>query len=112
VIALPYGFRYQGKIYRSITAIAREITGTHCNGSIFFGLRDTKGSTSGREQVRVRPRCAGLQAPPMVHQQAAGASEREAIAEPESGQRLERTPATATSARAPNSPIPGPCWRA
>jgi len=24
VIALPYGFRYQGKIYRSLTAIARE----------------------------------------------------------------------------------------
>jgi hypothetical protein len=23
VIALPYGFRYQGKIYRSLTAIAR-----------------------------------------------------------------------------------------
>jgi hypothetical protein len=26
VIAVPYGFRYQGKIYRSLTAIAREIT--------------------------------------------------------------------------------------
>jgi hypothetical protein len=58
VIALPYGFRYQGKFYRSLTAIAREITGTHRNGAAFFGLRDAKGSTDGREQLRVRPRCS------------------------------------------------------
>jgi DUF2924 family protein len=93
VIALPYGFRYQGKIYRSLTAIAREITGTHRNGAVFFGLRDAKGSAAGRDHVRVRPRCAGVQLPPMVHPQAAGASERQAIAEPQLGQSLERTPA-------------------
>jgi DUF2924 family protein len=85
VVALPYGFRYQGKIYRSLTAIAREITGAHRDGAAFFGLRDAKGSAGGRDQVRVRPRGAGVQPPPMDHQPATGASERQAIAEPESG---------------------------
>jgi hypothetical protein len=94
VIALPYGFRYQGKIYRSLTAIAREITGTHRNGAAFFGLRDAKGSAGGRNRVRVRPRCAGVQLPPMVHPQAAGASERQAIAEPQLGQSLEQDTGT------------------
>ena len=87
VIALPYGFCYQGKIYRSLTAIAREITGTHRNGAAFFGLRDAKGSAGTGDRVRLRPRCAGVQPPPMVHQQATCASEHQAIAEPESGQR-------------------------
>ena len=76
VIALPYGFRYQGKIYRSLTDIAREITGTHCNGAIFFGLRDAKGSADARDRVRL---CAGVQPPPIGHQQATGASECQAI---------------------------------
>jgi hypothetical protein len=89
VIALPYGFRYQGKIYRSLAAIAREISGTHRNGAAFFGLRDAKGSAGTGDRVRSRPRCAGVQPPPMVHQQVTCASERQAIAEPKSGQSLE-----------------------
>ena len=32
-------FVYQGKTYRSLTVIAREITGTHQSGPRFFGLR-------------------------------------------------------------------------
>ena len=32
-------FVYQGKSYRSLTVIAREITGTHQSGPRFFGLR-------------------------------------------------------------------------
>ena len=91
VIALPYGFRYQGKIYRSLTAIAHEITGTHQNGAAFFGLRDVKGLAGSRDQVRLRPRGAGVQAPPMAHQQVTCANERQVIAEPESWQRLVRT---------------------
>lgn len=112
VIALPSDFRYQGKIYRSLTAIAREITGTHRNGATFFGLRDAKGSTSGREQVRVRPHCTGVQLPPMVHQQATGASEGQAIAEPELGQSLERTPAERRKRASAEQFDSGACWRA
>ena len=38
VIAVNNGFEFEGRIYRSLTAIAKAITGTHWNGRIFFGL--------------------------------------------------------------------------
>jgi len=38
VKALPKGFEFQGKTYRSLTAIAKIITGMHWNGYLFFGL--------------------------------------------------------------------------
>ncbi len=38
VKALPKGFEFQNKTYRSLTAIAKTITGMHWNGSLFFGL--------------------------------------------------------------------------
>jgi len=34
------GFAYRGKTYRSLSSIAREITGSRWNGPRFFGLRD------------------------------------------------------------------------
>ena len=37
------GFAYQGREYRSLSAIARAITGTQWNGPAFFGLRTIKG---------------------------------------------------------------------
>jgi len=40
VVTLPDGqFEYQGKPYRSLTAIANLITGTRWSGPAFFGLR-------------------------------------------------------------------------
>jgi hypothetical protein len=33
------GFEYQGRPYKSLSAIARHITGTRWNGLLFFGLR-------------------------------------------------------------------------
>lgn len=36
------GFQFKGKTYRSLSAIAREITGRHCGGRRFFGLNPTK----------------------------------------------------------------------
>ena len=33
------GFEYAGKPYRSLSAIARAITGTRWNGLVFFGLK-------------------------------------------------------------------------
>jgi hypothetical protein len=38
VRVLPKGFEYRGSIYRSLSAIANEITGSHWNGQRFFGV--------------------------------------------------------------------------
>ncbi|AXE66428.1 hypothetical protein BBF93_12750 [Hyphomonas sp. CACIAM 19H1] len=35
------GYRYQGRVYRSLSAIAREITGARWSGPRFFGLKGT-----------------------------------------------------------------------
>ncbi|MBQ9270780.1 MAG: DUF2924 domain-containing protein [Alphaproteobacteria bacterium] len=34
---------YNGKIYKTLTAVARQITGRHCSGYSFFGLSDKRG---------------------------------------------------------------------
>ena len=39
VMALDKGFEYKGKAYKSLSAIANEITGTRWNGKVFFGLK-------------------------------------------------------------------------
>ena len=39
VTVLSDGFAYNGKTYRSLTAISRQITGTAWSGPLFFGLR-------------------------------------------------------------------------
>ena len=39
VIVVHGGFKYDGRKWRSLTAIAREITGTPWSGPLFFGLR-------------------------------------------------------------------------
>jgi len=39
VMVSQTGFEYMGKSYRSLSAIAKEITGTKWNGLVFFGLR-------------------------------------------------------------------------
>ena len=38
VKVLEKGFEYNGKIYKTLSAIAKEITGSHWNGYLFFGL--------------------------------------------------------------------------
>lgn len=38
VIALRDGFEFEGRKYRSLTAIVKAITGTHWNGRKFFGV--------------------------------------------------------------------------
>jgi len=32
-------YRYNGREFRNLTAVAKAITGTHWNGPAFFGLR-------------------------------------------------------------------------
>jgi hypothetical protein len=39
VKVLPDGFAYQGETYDSLSAVAKVITGSHCNGFLFFRLR-------------------------------------------------------------------------
>jgi Protein of unknown function (DUF2924) len=38
VKVLPDGFAYQGETYDSLSAVAEAITGSHCNGFLFFRL--------------------------------------------------------------------------
>jgi len=42
VMVLPKGFEYQGQAYRSLSAIAHEITGSHWNGRAFFNVGPRK----------------------------------------------------------------------
>ena len=39
VRVLPKGFEFDGDVYRSLSAVARKVTGAHWNGFHFFGLR-------------------------------------------------------------------------
>jgi hypothetical protein len=42
VIVLEDGFEYAGERWKSLTAIAKAITGTHWNGPRFFGLSERR----------------------------------------------------------------------
>ncbi len=45
VTVLNDGFKFEGRRYRSLTQIAREITGAHWSGPRFFGLTGRKGAS-------------------------------------------------------------------
>ena len=38
VRVLAAGLEYDGKVYPSLSAVAKAITGSHCNGFLFFRL--------------------------------------------------------------------------
>ncbi|MBI4579827.1 MAG: DUF2924 domain-containing protein [Planctomycetes bacterium] len=38
VHVLPNGFEYEGEVYRTLSAVAKAVTGAHWNGYHFFGL--------------------------------------------------------------------------
>ncbi|WP_108663815.1 DUF2924 domain-containing protein [Acuticoccus kandeliae] len=42
VTVLTEGFEWQGRPYKSLSAIARAITGTRWNGLVFFGLKNQR----------------------------------------------------------------------
>ena len=44
VTVLSDGYEWQGRPYRSLSAVARAITGTRWNGWIFFGLKSRRGT--------------------------------------------------------------------
>ena len=40
VEVLDHGFAYDGQVYRSLSAVAKAVTGSHCSGHFFFGLTE------------------------------------------------------------------------
>jgi hypothetical protein len=66
VVVLDDGFSWQGMHYRSLSAIARKITGTAWSGPLFFGLKQNR--SAGR---RSSPALAPVYAP-MESSDAAG----------------------------------------
>ncbi|MCX7702015.1 MAG: DUF2924 domain-containing protein [Gemmataceae bacterium] len=38
VKVLPHGFEFEGEVFQSLSAVAKAITGQHCNGFHFFRL--------------------------------------------------------------------------
>jgi len=45
VTVMQDGFEWQGRPYKSLSALARAITGTRWNGWVFFGLKNHRGRT-------------------------------------------------------------------
>ena len=43
VTVLDNGFEHEGEVYRSLSAVAKAITGSHWNGNYFFGLKGRGG---------------------------------------------------------------------
>jgi hypothetical protein len=43
VTVLENGFLYDGVVYRSLTAVAKAVTGSHWNGHLFFGQTSKRG---------------------------------------------------------------------
>ena len=46
VLVLEDGFQYRERVYKSLSAIARQVTGTQWNGYLFFGLGVRKEQSS------------------------------------------------------------------
>lgn len=42
VVALEKGFEWDGRVYSSLSAVARAVTGAKWSGNLFFGLRERK----------------------------------------------------------------------
>jgi hypothetical protein len=51
VLVLDDGFSWQGTHHRSLSAIARKITGTAWSGPLFFGLKPNRSATRRSSQV-------------------------------------------------------------
>jgi hypothetical protein len=56
VTALDHGFEWRGQRFRSLSAIARTITGTNWNGNTFFGLKRRSASARRRPPRLPQPR--------------------------------------------------------
>ncbi|WP_281647604.1 DUF2924 domain-containing protein [Parendozoicomonas sp. Alg238-R29] len=52
VVVTQEGFEYRGQLYKSLTAIAKVITGSQWNGPAFFGLRKEQQQKSNRRRKK------------------------------------------------------------
>ena len=52
VLVRDDGFEYEGQPYRSLSVIAKRITGAHWSGPRFFGLTKRAGASVGAEAGR------------------------------------------------------------
>jgi hypothetical protein len=52
VLVLDDGFSWHGTSYRSLSALARKITGTAWSGPLFFGLKPNRSAALGSSQGR------------------------------------------------------------
>ena len=55
VLVLEDGFSWQGARYRSLSAVARKITGTPWSGPLFFGLKQNRPVTQSPSQIATHP---------------------------------------------------------
>jgi hypothetical protein len=55
VLVLDDGFSWQGTHYRSLSAVARKITGTPWSGPLFFGLKRNRPATQSLSQIAYAP---------------------------------------------------------
>ena len=53
IVVREAGFEFGGRVHRSLTAIAREITGARWSGPRFFGLTDAGKGQAEAETVRL-----------------------------------------------------------
>jgi Protein of unknown function (DUF2924) len=56
VLVLDDGFSWRGAHYRSLSAVARTITGTAWSGPLFFGLKESRSATRHFSQLPGRAR--------------------------------------------------------
>ena len=42
VVVQPQGFKFEGRLYKTLSTVAKAISGTHINGFRFFGLGGAK----------------------------------------------------------------------
>jgi plastocyanin len=56
VTALADGFEWQGSRYRSLSEIARTITGTQWNGLVFFGVKSKRSNSRAAGRTKVLDR--------------------------------------------------------
>jgi len=60
VVVLDDGFSWQGIQYRSLSAIARKITGTAWSGPLFFGLKQNRSASRGSSPASL-PVCGTME---------------------------------------------------
>jgi hypothetical protein len=66
VIVTDEGFLWRDKTFKSLSIIAREITGTQWSGPVFFGLKKTKPKQTSKLLVDVMSQAVGAPAPEEV----------------------------------------------